>query len=348
MVDKVFLKALQGQKTQNVPFWFMRQAGRYLPEYRKLREKKGGFLAMAFDPESASEITLQPIRRFGMSAAIIFSDILVIPYALGQKLEFLAGEGPKLEAITDAAGLSILDDDAFDEKLEPVYEALRLTSSGLAREGFKDTALIGFAGSPWTVATYMVEGGGSKDYQRTKSFAYQDPEGFGQLIDILVKMTARYLIKQIEAGAEAVQLFDSWASALDADQFEKWVVEPNRRIVELIRKIHTDVPIIGFPKGVGYGYLSYAQKTGVSALGLDSAVNLDWAADVLQDKVVLQGNLDPYCLFAGGEALERSALKILNKLADQPFVFNLGHGINKDTPIAHVEQLVKIIQDFRG
>jgi len=347
MKDKIFLQTLKGEKTPRVPFWFMRQAGRYLPEYRVLRAEKNGFLAMAFDPDSASEITLQPIRRFGMSAAIIFSDILVVPYALGQNLEFVPGQGPKLNPIQDREGLSILSQNRFDQLLEPVYEALRLTSSGLKKEGFEDTALIGFAGSPWTVATYMIEGGGSKDYKKTKCFAYQDPEGFSQLIDLLVDVTAKYLIQQIKAGAEVIQLFDSWAHVLDCDQFEYWVVQPNKAIIERVRQVYDNIPIIGFPKGVGYNALSYVEKTNVDALGLDSAVNLNWAFDTLQDHVILQGNLDPFCLLAGGSALENAALKILNRFADKPFVFNLGHGINKDTPIAHVEQLVKIIQDFR-
>lgn len=347
MTDKIFLQTLKGEKTDAIPFWFMRQAGRYLPEYRELRAEKGGFLAMAFDPQAAAEITIQPIRRFGMDAAIIFSDILVIPYALGQHLEFVAGEGPKLDPITDQSGLSILQDDKFDEKLEAVYEALRQTRSGLNSEGFEKTALIGFAGSPWTVATYMVEGGGSKDYKATKSFAYQDPQGFGKLIDMLVQYTARYLINQINAGAEAVQLFDSWASALDASEFQKWVVQPNKRIVEIIRQTHPDTPIIGFPKGAGYNYISYAEQTGVTALGLDSAVPLEWARDELQSKLPVQGNLDPFCLFAGGEALEKGARAILETFAGKPHIFNLGHGINKETPIAHVEQLVKIIRDYK-
>lgn len=347
MSEKIFIQALQGKATDRVPFWFMRQAGRYLPEYRELRAEKGGFLAMAFDPEAAAEITIQPIRRFGMDAAIIFSDILVVPHALGQPLEFVAGEGPKLEPIREAAELSRLSDSGFDEILEPVYEALRQTRSGLDREGFVDTALIGFAGSPWTVATYMVEGGGSKDYRLVKSFAYSDPQGFGQLIDMLVEQTARYLIGQVKAGAEALQLFDSWASALDAEQFQRWVVEPNRRIVERVRAEYPDIPMIGFPKGAGYNYLSYAQKTGVTALGLDSAVPLDWAAQELQSLMPVQGALDPFCLYAGGEAMRDSARQLLETLGSGPYVFNLGHGIHKETPIAHVEELVKIIRDYK-
>lgn len=348
MTDKLFLKTLMGKNdTDQIPFWFMRQAGRYLPEYRKLRAEKGGFLAMAFDPDAASEITMQPVRRFGMDAAIIFSDILVIPYALGQHLEFVAGEGPKLEAITDASGLDVLSDENFDEKLNPVYEAITKTRKALSDEGFDNTALIGFAGSPWTVATYMVEGGGSKDYATIKSWAYHDPESFGTLIDLIVKMTARYLIKQIEAGAEALQLFDSWASALDGDEFMRWCVEPNAKIVELVKAAHPDVPIIGFPKGAGYNYLAYARHVNVDALGLDSSVPLDWAVRELQPLKTLQGNLDPFCLLAGGEALKDKTQTILETLSAGSFVFNLGHGINKDTPISHVETMVKTVRDFR-
>lgn len=349
MTDKLFLKTLKGQNNSGqVPFWFMRQAGRYLPEYRELRAEKGGFLAMAFDPDAACEITMQPIRRFGMDAAIIFSDILVIPYALGQHLEFVAGEGPKLDPITSVEGLNTLSDDNFDEMLEPVYQAISKTRRALSDEGFDGTALIGFAGSPWTVATYMVEGGGSKDYAGVKSWAYRDPDGFQTLIDLLVTMTARYLIKQIEAGAEALQLFDSWASALDGDEFMRWCVRPNAKIVELVKAKYPDIPIIGFPKGAGYNYLAYAQNVNVDALGLDSSVDLDWAARELQPLKTLQGNLDPFCLLAGGDALEAKVNHILDKLSGGSFVFNLGHGINKETPIDHVETMVKTVRGFKA
>lgn len=338
-ITKPFLQTLNGIKTDKPPFWFMRQAGRYLPEYRELRAQKGGFLEMAFDPKSACEITMQPIRRFGMDAAIIFSDILTIPMALGQSLEFAAGEGPKLGPLDiNALDMSTLD------KLNPVYEALRQTQTALLAEGYFETALIGFAGAPWTVATYMIEGGSSKDFMKTKIMAYHEPEKLSALIDILVEATAIYLINQIKAGAEAVQIFDSWAGALDPDEFEKWSIQPAKRIVEKIRAEYPDVPIIGFPKGAGYKYISYAKNTGITALGIDQHVPTDWIASSLQPMLPVQGNLDPFALMAGGNALKKAAEKIISDLDKGPFVFNLGHGIHKDTPIEHVEQLIKIIR----
>lgn len=342
---KPFLDVLQGQKADRVPFWFMRQAGRYLPEYRELRARKGGFLEMAMDPEAACEITVQPIRRFGMDAAIIFSDILVIPMALGQKLEFAAGEGPRLDALDSARDISRLGYSGFSAKLGPVYEALARTREQLKAEGFSQTALIGFCGAPWTVATYMIEGGSSKDFVKTKLMAYQDPEGFSALIDLLVEASAQYLVEQVRAGAEALQIFDSWAGALDAESFMRWCVRPAREIVKLVRAACPDVPIIGFPKGAGYNYQSYVRETGVSAVGLDSQTPVDWAARSLQPLMPVQGNLDPLCLLAGGDGLVLAAEKILTALGNGPFIFNLGHGIHKDTPIEHVERLVEMVRN---
>lgn len=340
--DKAFLNVLHTRKPGGkIPFWFMRQAGRYLPEYRELRARKNGFLDMAMDPKSACEITMQPIRRFSMDAAIIFSDILVIPYALGQSLDFVQGEGPKLGELT----VSKLGYGGFS-KLDPVYEALGDVKTALNAEGFNHTALIGFAGAPWTVATYMIEGGSSRDFLKTKMTAYSDPEGFAALIDILVEATASYLIKQIRAGAETVQLFDSWAGALDSEQFNRWVVQPTKRIVDLVRADYPHVPIIGFPKGAGQNYLSYVQNTGVSALGLDSQVPVKWAARSLQPLAPVQGNLDPVCLLAGGDAMILAAERIIETLKDGPFIFNLGHGIHKDTPVEHVEALVRFINGY--
>ncbi|HOO52248.1 MAG TPA: uroporphyrinogen decarboxylase, partial [Alphaproteobacteria bacterium] len=333
--NKPFLDALNGFSHERPPFWFMRQAGRYLPEYRELRAQKGGFLEMAFDPVAACEITMQPLRRFGMDAAILFSDILTVPMALGQSLEFVANEGPKLGELSIGA----LNYAQFS-RLDPVYETLGNVKTALAAEGFNNTALIGFAGAPWTVATYMVEGGSSKDFLRTKLMSYQEPEKFSALIDLLVEATATYLINQITAGAEAVQIFDSWAGALDAQSFERWCIKPTQQIVEMVRAHHPHVPIIGFPKGAGYNYLSYAQDAGVSALGLDPHVPSDWAKCALQMLCSLQGNLDPAVLMAGGDAMVMAVEKILADLSSGPFVFNLGHGIHKDTPVEHVEQLV--------
>lgn len=346
--QKLFLQALKGENTKSIPMWFMRQAGRYLPEYRELRANKGGFLDLVYDPKSACEVTMQPIRRFHMDAAILFSDILVIPHALGQDLKFVAGEGPKLTPIRSRDNLSRLSSSNFESCLSPIYETLRLTSSALKEEGYNDVSLIGFAGSPWTVACYMVEGSGSKDFMHTKIMAYSDPEIFGALIDMVTQYTAQYLIKQVEAGAEALQLFDSWSGVLDEIQFQRWVIEPTQKIVELVRKVYPDVPIIGFPKGAGFNYLPYIENTGVNAAALDSQTSPSWASKNIQTKMPVQGNLDPFCLFAGGDGLFAEVNRILETLSDGPFVFNLGHGINKDTPISHVEQVVQMVRDFKS
>ncbi len=336
--EKILIDVLKGKKVDRVPFWFMRQAGRYLPEYRDLRAKKGGFLDMAMDPVSACEITMQPIRRFGMDGAIIFSDILVVPMALGQDLRFEAGEGPKLGELN-------IDALAFDEDvLQPVYDALRETRSALAREGFKDTSLIGFAGAPWTVATYMVEGGGSKDFAKVKAMAYGQPEIFARLIDKLVEATSAYLIAQVDAGAEVLQIFDSWAGALDPHGFQHQVIEPTKRIVNAVKAEHPDVPIIGFPRGGSVHCRAYALQTGVDAIALDSIMCPFWARDNLQNLMPVQGCLDPIRLLAGGIGLEKAARKILRDFSGGPHVFNLGHGIHKETPVEHVEQLVRILR----
>lgn len=335
---KPFLKTLSGEKQDKPPFWFMRQAGRYLPEYRALRAEKGGFLAMAFDPKAACEITMQPIRRFEMDAAIIFSDILTIPMALGQHLEFVAGEGPKLGELN----ISKLKYD--DDILQPVYEALSKTSAQLKAENYTNTALIGFSGAPWTVATYMIEGGSSKDFMKTKLFAYQQPDLFDELIEILTNSTAQYLINQVEAGAEALQIFDSWAGALDAESFEKYSIEPIKKIISLVREKYPDIPIIGFPKGAGTGLIKFAKQTGITAIGLDSQTHPQWAAQNLQSLIPVQGNLDPMMLMAGGEKMQKAAALIMENFASKPYIFNLGHGIHKDTPIAHVEKLVETLR----
>ena len=337
-MSKIFLDTLNGRKTEKVPFWFMRQAGRYLPEYRELRAEKGGFLELAMDPGSACEVTMQPLRRFGMDAAILFSDILTVPMALGQDLKFAAGEGPVL---------GDLDIDAleFDEDvLQPVYDAVTEIASALNHEGFKDTALIGFAGAPWTVATYMVEGGGSKDFAKTKAMAYGQPERFKILMDKLVDATSRYLIRQVKAGAEALQIFDSWGGALDPHGFQYQVIEPTKEIVARVKAVYPDIPIIGFPRGAAMHYAAYAQQTGVDAVGLDSLVCTRWAKNNLQTLKPVQGCLDPMRLLAGGPGLEKAAKKIISDLSGGSFVFNLGHGIHKQTPVEHVDALVKVIR----
>ena len=338
-MDKPFLKVLAGEVLERPPFWMMRQAGRYLPEYRELRAEKGGFLALALDPKAACEITMQPIRRFGMDAAILFSDILTVPMALGQDLKFAAGEGPVLGP---------LDIDALEynsQVVQPVFDTVSEIKSQLGHEGFDQCALIGVAGAPWTVATYMVEGGGSKDYGRVKAMAYGEPETFAALIDKLVDATAEYLIAQADAGAEALQIFDSWAGALDPKGFQDWVIEPTKRIVEKIKAVHPNVPIIGFPRGASIHYPFYADQTGVDAIALDSLMCTRWAAANLQSKMPVQGCLDPMRLLAGEEGLEKATRKIMRDFSGGPHIFNLGHGIHKETPIEHVEQMVRILRD---
>ncbi|PAX07498.1 uroporphyrinogen decarboxylase [Sphingomonas lenta] len=331
---KKLLGVLKGARLERPPMWLMRQAGRYLPEYRALRAEKGGFLALATDPDAAAEVTLQPIRRFGFDGAILFSDILMVPWALGQDLSFGVGEGPKLEPPLVDATLSSLE--RAPERLEPVYGTVRRVAAALPSE----TTFLGFAGSPWTVATYMVAGRGSKDQGETRRFAYRDEAAFGEIIDAIVGLTVEYLARQIEAGVEAVQLFDSWAGSLSPQQFERWVVAPNAAIVARLRERCPGVPVIGFPKGAGGKLPAYARETGVDAVGLDETVDPHWAHASLPEGLPVQGNLDPLLLIAGGEALDASVDDILFALRDRPHVFNLGHGIDQHTPIAHVERLI--------
>lgn len=325
---------LDGAKLPVPPIWLMRQAGRYLPEYRALRETKGGFLALATDPVAAAEITLQPIRRFGMDGAILFSDILMVPWALGQDLRFEAGEGPRLSpALVDHA-LTALS--AVPERLDPVYATVRGVAAALPSE----TTFLGFAGSPWTVATYMVAGQGSRDQGETRRLAYRDPGAFAVIVEAIAAMTVDYLSAQIDAGVGAVQLFDSWAGSLSPDQFEAWVIAPTARIVADLKARHPSVPIIGFPKGAGGKLPAYARETRVDAIGLDETVDPDWAHAALPADMPVQGNLDPLALIAGGDALDAAVDRILAAFAERPHIFNLGHGILPDTPIAHVEQLL--------
>lgn len=337
---KPFLRTLSGEVQTVPPIWLMRQAGRYLPEYRSVRAEVGGFLDLCYDPDRACEVTLQPIRRYGFDAAILFSDILVVPHALQQKVWFVEGEGPKLEPLRDASDLSILKPDAVLGHLQPVFETVAKLSATLPME----TALIGFAGAPWTVATYMIEGGSSRDFAKTKLWAYRDPDGFQRLIDTLVDATATYLVAQIDAGAQAVQLFDSWAGALDVAGFHRWSLAPAKAIVDKVRQRHPDVPIIGFPRAVGPLYTDYAAQTGVTAVSLDQGLPADWAAREIPRDVVTQGNLDPMALLAGGTALDRAVDHILEAFDGRPHVFNLGHGIIKETPPDHVDRLVARIR----
>ncbi len=339
---KPILAALKGETCQSPPFWLMRQAGRYLPEYRELRAKAGSFLDLCYNPELAAEVTLQPIRRYGMDAAILFSDILVVPHALGQKLDYLEGEGPKLDPVRNTSALKRLSKDRFHAILAPVYETVRLLSKALPPE----VTLIGFAGSPWTVASYMVEGGGTKEFAHLKTWAYTDPAGFDALIDLLVDVTADYLIAQIEAGAEVVQLFDSWAGVLPPGPFNRYVIAPTRRIVDRVKAEHPNVPVIGFPRGAGLLYEDYVNGSGVDAVGLDTTVPPLWAARTLQTRLPVQGNLDPIQLIAGGDSLRTATEEILEALADRPFIFNLGHGVTQQTPPEHVGQLAKILKSW--
>jgi len=340
-VTKKFLQALKGDVLSIPPIWLMRQAGRYLPEYMKVRTPSKNFLDFCYSPDLAVEVTLQPLRRYGFDAAILFSDILVVPDALGQKVEFMPGHGPQLEPIKNEAELdAVLNKNDFHTHLKPVYETVRR----LSREISKTTALIGFSGAPWTVATYMVEGKGSKDYAEVRSIAYQDPIFFQRLIDILVEKTAEYLIEQINQGAEALQVFDSWAGVLSEKQFSKWAVEPMARIVERIKAVHPDIPIIGFPRGAGPLYELYVKETGIDAVGLDHTVPLEWARDTLQKHVTVQGNLDNLLLVAGGQAMEHEVKRIIDILGHGPFIFNLGHGIVPQTPPENVAHLCQIVR----
>ncbi|HYD71387.1 uroporphyrinogen decarboxylase [Azospirillum sp.] len=339
-VRKPILAALKGEACTHPPFWLMRQAGRYLPEYRELRAKAGSFLDLCYNPAFAVEVTLQPIRRYGMDAAILFSDILVVPHALGQPLTFQEGEGPKLDPVRSPADLNRLSKANFHAHLEPVYETVRRLRGALPPE----VTLIGFAGAPWTIACYMVEGGGSKEYAAVKGFAYRDPAGFGQLINLLVEVTADYLCTQIDAGAEVVQLFDSWAGVLPAGAFRRWVIEPTRRIVALVKARHPDVPVIGFPRAAGLLYEDYVADSGVDAVGLDTTVPPVWAARTLQPRLPVQGNLDPIMLAVGGDALRRAATEILEAFSGRPFIFNLGHGVIQTTPPEHVAELSRLLK----
>jgi uroporphyrinogen decarboxylase len=317
----------------------MRQAGRYLPEYRALRAEKGGFLDLAYDPECASEVTIQPIRRFGFDGAILFSDILVVPHAMGQHLWFEEGEGPRLSPKLVDSPLESLT--PAPERLEPIYETVRRVKAALPPE----TTFLGFAGSPWTVSTYMVAGQGSRDQAETRRLAYRDPVAFSAIIDAIVTVTIDYLAGQIDAGVDAVQLFDSWSGSLSPAQFETWVIAPNKRIVDGVRARHPGTPIIGFPKGAGGKLIAYAKGTGVDAIGVDETVDPQWANEYLPAGLPVQGNLDPLVLIAGGAALDKAVDTILAAFAGRPHIFNLGHGILPDTPIAHVEQ---VLERLRG
>jgi uroporphyrinogen decarboxylase len=318
----------------------MRQAGRYLPEYRALRAKAGGFLDLVFNPEFAAEVTLQPVRRFGFDAAILFSDILVVPYALGQKVTFAVGEGPQLDPIADRMAFERLSSELDHAALAPVYETIRMVKAELD----PSVALLGFCGAPWTVASYMIAGHGTPDQAPARLFAYRDAAAFAVLIDVLVEASAGYLIRQLQAGADAVQIFDTWAGVLAPESFERWCIEPVQRIVDLVRAEVPDARIIGFPRGAGTMLPRYVEKIVPDAVGLDWMVDKEFVREKVQSRIPVQGNLDPLALVAGGVALDRAIDAIMMAFADKPFIFNLGHGIVPETPIVHVEQMLKRVR----
>jgi len=332
--DAPIMTVLNGGTTEKPPIWFMRQAGRYLPEYRALRAEKGGFLDLVYDVEAAVEVTLQPLRRFGFDAAILFSDILVVPYAMGQDLWFEEGEGPRLAPKlldTMLEGLT-----AAPERLEPVFR----TVAGVKAALTPDKALLGFAGSPWTVATYMIAGQGSREQAEARRLSYREPARVAALLDAVADVTIGYLRGQIDAGADAIQLFDSWSGSLSPQQFEQMVIAPNAKIVAALKQSHPGTPIIGFPKGAGGKLPAYARETGVDAVGVDETVDPEWAHASLPAGMPVQGNLDPLSLVTGGAQLHDAVARILKAFAGRPHIFNLGHGIVPDTPLAHVEAVL--------
>jgi uroporphyrinogen decarboxylase len=337
---KPLLRALAGETLDRPPWWLMRQAGRYLPEYRALREKAGDFVTLCLTPELAAEVTLQPIRRFGMDAAILFSDILLVPRALGQGLSY-EDSGPALDPVSDATDLRRLQSGAIVGRLAPVGEAASRVRGALSGE----TALIGFAGAPWTVATYMVEGGTSRDFHQVKSFSYRDPQGFAELIELIGNATFEFLTLQIEGGVEVIQLFDSWAGILSPDGFERWVIAPTKRLVAALKARYPQIPVIGFPRGAGLLYERYVAETGVDAIAVDTSVPPAFARERLQACVPVQGNLDPMLLRVGGDAMRQAVSKLRDELAPGPYVFNLGHGVLPDTPTEHVAELAGMLAE---
>ena len=343
-MNKPLLDVLDHQPRIPPPIWLMRQAGRYLPEYRLVREKADDFLRLCFTPKLAAEVTLQPVRRFGFDAAILFSDILVIPHALGQPVRFTVGEGPQLDAIADRAGLVALKGDLDHAVLAPVYETIGMVKAVLPA----NVALLGFCGAPWTVASYMIAGRGTPDQEPARLFAYGDPAGFAVLIDKLVAASASYLIRQLRAGVDAVQIFDTWAGILPDEEFTRWCIEPTQRIIAEVRRHVPGARVIGFPRGVGTALLRYIEDVPVDAVGLDWTVDLVFARDQIQWRVPVQGNLDPLALVAGGAALDRAIDRILEVFSEGPFIFNLGHGILPQTPLAHVEQMLARVRGTRS
>lgn len=342
--DKLLLRALAGQATDSVPIWLMRQAGRYLPEYRETRARAGTFLELCFSPDLAEEVSLQPIRRYGFDAAILFSDILVVPHGLGQEVWFEEGRGPRLHPLREERDLAALRLDQVGERLAPVLATITRLRGSLP----PDTALIGFAGAPWTVASYMIEGESSRDFAAIKGWAYGEPDRFQRLIDLLVEATAGYLSDQVAAGAEVLQIFDSWAGVLPEEALRRWSLAPMSEIVARVKADHPEVPIILFPRGAGLLYRDFATSSGADCLSLDVTVPLGWARDELQPHIALQGNLDPIMLVTGGGTMEQAVATILERLGGGPFIFNLGHGIVPRTDPGHVKALVELVRRGQG
>jgi uroporphyrinogen decarboxylase len=339
-VNKPLLEVLGGVRQSPPPIWLMRQAGRYLPEYRALRAKAGDFLNLIFTPEYAVEVTLQPVRRFGFDAAILFSDILVIPHALGQPVRFAAGEGPRLEPLAGPEGVKRLAGEVDQNVLGPIYETVRTVKAKLPGT----TALLGFCGAPWTVASYMIAGQGTPDQAPARLFAYREPAAFATLISLLVEASSAYLVRQLQAGADAVQIFDTWAGVLAPEEFTRWCVEPTAQIVAKVRAQVPGAKVIGFPRGAGTLLARYVETIPVDGVGLDWTVDRGFVRERIQSRVAVQGNLDPLVLVAGGDALDRAVDAVLEAFAGGPFIFNLGHGIVPETPIAHVEQMLRRIR----
>ena len=342
--DKPLLRALRGEASPFPPFWLMRQAGRYLPEYRRLRARAGSFLAFCHNPALAAEATLQPVRRFGMDGAVVFSDILLVPRALGMTVDFVAGEGPKLDALDTPADIARLNPEGLTDRLAPVYETLDRVREALPERA----ALIGFAGAPWTLAAYAIEGGGSRDFTRARRRMHADPESFARLIAVLERAVAEHLVAQIRAGAEAVQLFDSWAGVLAPDAFERWCIEPAARIAAAVKAACPGVPMIGFPRGAGLSLAAYAASAGMDAVSLDTAIPAVRAARALPPGMAAQGNLDPVLLAVGGPAMAAAVAALRRDLGGRPWVFNLGHGVLPETPPEHVAELAGLLRAEAG
>jgi uroporphyrinogen decarboxylase len=343
-VRKSVLDVLAGKRQPVPPIWMMRQAGRYLPEYRAVRAKAGSFLDLCFSPKLAAEVTLQPVNRFGFDAAILFSDILVVPHALGRKVDFVVGEGPKLDALKRPEEVNRLAAKLDHAALAPVYETIGRVKDALPRE----VAFLGFCGAPWTVATYMIAGEGTPDQAPARLFAYRHPDAFAELIDILVSASSEYLIRQLRAGVDAVQIFDTWAGILPPDQFIRWSIEPTARIVDNVRRDVPDAKIIGFPRGAGTMLEIYARDLPLNAVGLDWTIDRTFVRERVQSRVAVQGNLDPLVLVSGGDALDRQVDAILEAFAGGPFIFNLGHGITPETPIENVERMIRRVRGTKS